>query len=131
MTPGASDEEVPVVPEADASRAEAEAMWRDVMRFDPPPVTDPFTELTTDHVFGRIWTRPGLARRDRRLVSLTAAAMAGQRDPLVVHLGAAVDSGDLSVDELHEWVVHLAHYAGWPVAATAYGALREVQATRG
>ncbi len=101
--------------------------WRDVMRREPPPITDPYTQFTAE-LFDRVWGRPGLARRDRRLVSLTAVALSGQRDPLVFHLRAAVESEDLSIDELHEWVVHLAHYGGWPIAATAYGALREVAA---
>jgi 4-carboxymuconolactone decarboxylase len=101
---------------------------REVMGFDPPPIGDPFMELTVDHVFGRIWTRPGLSRRERRLVSLTAAATAGHTDPLSIHLSAAISSGDLSADDLHEWVVQLAHYAGWPAGATAYGALRAAEA---
>lgn len=112
----------------DQLRADAEASFRDVMRFEPPPSDDPYTEFTTDHVFGRVWTRPGLARRDRRLVSLTAVALTGLKDPLVAHLRAAYESEDLSAEELHEWVVHLAHYGGWPYAANAYAALREVQA---
>jgi 4-carboxymuconolactone decarboxylase len=109
-------------------REHANRMWHEIMRFDAPPVTDPYTEFTTDHVFGRLWTRPGLPRRDRRLVSLTAIALRGLREPLVAHLNAAVSSGDLSADELHEWVLHLAHYGGWPIGANAYAVLREVLA---
>jgi len=112
----------------DVERDDANSMWREVMRFDPPPITDPYTEFTTDHVFGRLWTRPGIARRDRRLISLTAIAMHGLKEPLVAHLNAALASEDLSADELHEWVLHLAHYGGWPVGANAYAALREVLA---
>jgi 4-carboxymuconolactone decarboxylase len=108
-------------------RARALEIWREFWGFDAPPITDPYLQFTTDHLFGRVWARPGLARRDRRLVTLTAVAIAGQRDPLKGHLAAAVRSGDLSLTELHEWVVHLAHYAGWPVSATAYAVLREVE----
>ena len=79
--------------------------WREVMRFDPPPITDPYTEYTNEHVFGRLWARQGLARRDRRLVSLTAIAMHGLKEPLVAHLNAALASQDLTADELHEWVL--------------------------
>jgi 4-carboxymuconolactone decarboxylase len=113
----------------EADRARAADAWRDVMRREPPPITDPYTEFTVE-LFDRVWARPGLGRRERRLVSLTAVALSGQREPLTNHLGAALDSEDLSVDELHEWVVHLAHYGGWPTAAMAYGALREVAAER-
>ncbi len=108
-------------------RERLNAAWRDVMRRDPPPVTDPYTQFTTE-LFDRVWGRPGLARRDRRLVTITAVALSGQRDPLGYHLWAALESGDLSVEELDEWVVHLAHYGGWPIAASAYAALREAQA---
>src|SRR5262249_60750001 len=112
-----------------AHRSRGRAIWRKVMQADPPPVTDAYTEVTTDHLMGQIWTRPGLARRDRRLVTLTIAAVAGQDGPLRNHLRASLDSGDLSIEELHEWVVHLAHYGGWPAATTAYAALGEISAT--
>jgi 4-carboxymuconolactone decarboxylase len=114
---------------ADDVRAKAESMWQAVMGFDAPPVTDAYTEATTDQVFGGLWTRPGLARRDRRLTTLTVIATRGIREPLIVHLTAALSSGDLTADELHEWVLHLAYYAGWPSAANAYSALREVLAS--
>ena len=65
----------------DDHRARSLAMWREVMQAEPPPVTDPYTYLTTDHLMGTIWTRPGLARRDRRLVTLTIAAVTGQAGP--------------------------------------------------
>jgi 4-carboxymuconolactone decarboxylase len=113
---------------ADDHRTRSQAMWREVMQAEAPPVSDPYTELTTDHLMGRIWTRPGLARRDRRLVTLTIAAVTGQRDPLRNHLRASLESGDLSIDELHEWIIHLAHYGGWPAGTTAYAALGEISA---
>jgi 4-carboxymuconolactone decarboxylase len=114
--------------EHDDHRTRSRAIWREVMQAEPPAVTDPYTEVTTDHLMGRIWTRPALARRDRRLVTLTIAAVNGQSGPLRNHLRASLDSGDLSIEELHEWVVHLAHYGGWPAGTTAYAALGEVSA---
>jgi 4-carboxymuconolactone decarboxylase len=112
----------------DDHRSRSRTIWRQVMQAEPPPVTDPYTEVTTDHLMGQIWARPGLARRDRRLVTLTIAAVSGQDGPLRNHLRASLDSGDLSIEELHEWVVHLAHYGGWPTATTAYAALGEISA---
>jgi 4-carboxymuconolactone decarboxylase len=111
----------------DEAHEAGEQMWREVMGFEPMPASDAFMQLTVDHVFGQIWTRPGLSRRERRLVSLTAAATAGHGGPLAIHLAAAVNSGDLSIDDLHEWVVQLAHYAGWPAGAAAYTAVREIE----
>jgi len=114
----------------DDHRTRSQAMWREVMQADPPAVTDPYTEVTTDHLMGRVWTRPTLARRDRRLITLTIAAVTGQRDPLANHLRAALDSGDLVAEELQEWVLHLAHYGGWPAGTTAYALLRGLLAGR-
>ena len=109
-------------------RERGQRAWRDVMGADPPPIADPFMEFTTDHVFGRVWTRPGLSTRDRRLVTLTTVAISGAQAALETHVGAAYRSGDLSLEELDEWVVHLAHYAGWPMATTAYMALGALKA---
>jgi 4-carboxymuconolactone decarboxylase len=114
--------------EARALRAQARVMWREVTTFDAPPITDVYMEFTADHVMGRLWSRGVLSRRDRRLVTLTTVALAGQRDPLYFHLTGAARSGDLTFEELYEWVVHLAHYGGWPISSSAYTILREVQA---
>ena len=109
-------------------RARGQQAWRDVMGSDAPPIADPFMEFTSDHVFGRVWTRPGLSTRDRRLVTLTAIAAAGADAALTSHLRGAYRSGDLSLEELDEWVVHLAHYVGWPAATPAYMALGALRA---
>ena len=109
-------------------RARGLQAWRDVMGSDAPQIADPFMEFTCDHVFGRVWTRPGLTTRDRRLVTLTAIAAAGAEAALASHLRGAYQSGDLDLDELDEWVVHLAHYVGWPAATPAYIALGALKA---
>ena len=109
-------------------RERGQQAWRDVMGSDSPPIGDPFMEFTSDHVFGRVWTRPGLTTRDRRLITLTAIVAAGAEAALATHLGAAYRSGDLGLDELDEWVVHVAHYVGWPAATPAYMALGALKA---
>jgi 4-carboxymuconolactone decarboxylase len=83
--------------------------WRDIMQADPPALSIPYTDFTTEHLFAWVWGRPGLSRRDRRLITLTVAAVSAQRDSLTVHVRAALASSDLTIDELHEWVLHLAH----------------------
>ena len=94
-----------------------------------PAATDPYTEATSEQLFGGLWARPGLARRDRRLTTLTVIAARGDCVPGVPPVGSALLPGDLTADELHEWVVHLAFYAGWPVGADALrGAACEVLA---
>ena len=100
-------------------------MWRKVMANEPPAAVTGFTAVTRDHVFGEIWPRPGLTTRDRRMVSLTCTAMA-PGPALATHVEAALKSGDLDIEAIEEWIIHLAHYAGWPVAANAYVITREV-----
>ena len=100
-------------------------MWRKVMANEPPATVSGFTAVTRDHVFGEIWSRPGLTTRDRRMVSLTCTALA-PGPALAIHVEAALKSGDLDVDAIEEWIIHLAHYAGWPVAANAFVITREV-----
>ena len=102
-------------------------MWRRVMGAEPPTRHDTFIDMTKDHVFGEVWSRPGLTTRDRRLVSLTCTALA-PGPALAVHVDAALRSGDLDVEAIEEWIVHLAHYAGWPIAANVYTVTREVLA---
>src|SRR5689334_11613314 len=103
---------------------QGEAMWRQVMGTTPPTLSDDYGAMTRDHVFGEIWSRPGLDSRSRRVISLTCAAMAGADVALQSHLAAALRTGELTADELREFCIHLAHYAGWPVSATFTMALR-------
>jgi 4-carboxymuconolactone decarboxylase len=70
-----------------------------------------------DFVFADVWNRPGLSRRDRRLVTLTCAAAADTPGPIEAHVYAALRSEDLSYDELLEFVLHFAVYCGWPKAS--------------
>ena len=90
------------------------------MRPEPLPPRDAFTEATVDHVFGEIWTRPGLTRKERRWITLSTVAMTGSAVALRSHLHGALASGDVSREEFAEFVLHFAHYAGWPLAATVY-----------
>jgi 4-carboxymuconolactone decarboxylase len=80
--------------------------------------TGDFWELTRDHLFGAIWTRPGLSTSQRRLLLVGALAATGRHDVLDIQLDAAYRLGELSDAELREIVIFLAHYLGWPAAAT-------------
>ncbi|MBW2667914.1 MAG: carboxymuconolactone decarboxylase family protein, partial [Deltaproteobacteria bacterium] len=68
-----------------------------------------------DHVLGDIWSRPGLARRDRSLVSVTALTCLGCQVELRTHLAGALHHG-VAVDEIEELMLHLCGYAGYPRA---------------
>jgi 4-carboxymuconolactone decarboxylase len=103
--------------------------WREIMCSEPPSTDDGgFLELTRDHVFGTIWARGELSTRDRRLISLTCTAVNPSGPALALHVEKALQSGDLTPGQVDEWIVHLAHYAGWPVAANVYSQTRAVLA---
>ncbi len=99
-------------------RARGEAAYRDVMGGDPPPPLDPYTaQGVLDTVFSEVWTRPGLTRKERRLISLTCVGAAASPGAMEAHLRGALDSGDLTLEEMEEFILHFAFYAGWPKAA--------------
>lgn len=90
----------------------------EVMTFPPPQDKSPVTQHELiDFVFGEVWTRPGLTRRERRFITLACVADADAEAPLQDHVYAALNSGDLSIVEMRETVLHFAVYAGWPKAS--------------
>ncbi len=94
------------------------------MTVDPPDVVTPFEQATLDFVFGQVWSRPGLSRRDRRLVTLACVAAADSPTPIEHHAYAALNSGDLTLEELLEFVLQFAVYCGWPKASHVEGVIR-------
>ncbi|MDA8043943.1 MAG: carboxymuconolactone decarboxylase family protein [Actinomycetota bacterium] len=95
----------------------AAAEYRNVMLAEPPVGLPATEEARLEHLFGEIWVRPGITRRERRLVTLTCAAFAVTAQPLIDHTYAALKSDDLSIEELLEVVLHFAVYCGWPKAS--------------
>lgn len=81
---------------------------------DPTPLA---SDGLIDFVFGEVWSRPGLSRRDRRFVTLACVAAADAPAPLEHHVYAALNSGDIGITEMREAVLHFAVYAGWPKAS--------------
>src|SRR4051812_38436773 len=84
----------------------------------PHPIefSEPFsryTEATVDHLFGDVWSRPGMSTRDRRLLLIGVIAMVDDEDLLTLQFGCALAKGELTPDEVDEIVLFLAHYAGW------------------
>jgi 4-carboxymuconolactone decarboxylase len=82
-------------------------------------------QLTDSVLFGDVWARPGLSRRDRSLVTVSALIAMNRPDQLRSHLALARQNG-VTRDELIEAITHLAFYAGWPNAITAVTVAREV-----
>jgi len=92
--------------------------YREVMVSDaPPPITPYLDKGVVDSVFGELWDRPGLARRDRRWITLACVAAAAVDEPIKQHVYAALASGDITREEFQEFVLHFAYYAGWPRAS--------------
>jgi len=80
----------------------------------------------TDHVlFGDVWKRPGLAPRDRSLITITTLIASYRINELPFHLKLALQNG-VTRDEIAEVITHLAFYAGWPCASSATTIVRKV-----
>ena len=82
-------------------------------------LTSEFQQFITEYAWGAIWTRPGLDRRARSLVTLTALVARGHHEELAMHIRAARTNG-VSVDEIKELLLQTAIYCGVPDANTAF-----------
>ena len=76
-------------------------------------------------LFGDVWERPGLSKRDRSLVTVSALIALNRPEQLRRHFQRARDNG-VTKDELIETITHLAFYAGWPNAMTAIVIAKEL-----
>lgn len=83
---------------------------------------------TDDVLFGEVWERPELSKRDRSLITVTALLAGGNVDQLRFHLPFAVQNG-VTQEELVEAITHLAFYAGWPKAMSAMMIAKELSGT--
>lgn len=88
-------------------------------------LTRDFQELITRYAWGEVWTRPGLDRRTRSVVTLTALVARGHHEELAMHLRAALRNG-LSVEEIREVLLQTAIYCGVPDANTAFRIAQQV-----
>ena len=91
----------------------------------PTPFTAPFQDLITRYAWGEIWTRPGLDRRTRSCITLTALVAHGHLDELAMHVRAARTNG-LTPDEIGEVLLQTAIYCGVPAANSAFAVAQRV-----
>ncbi|HEX2987163.1 MAG TPA: carboxymuconolactone decarboxylase family protein [Chloroflexota bacterium] len=84
-------------------------------------------QLTDDVLFGDVWERPGLSKRDRSLVTVAALVALYRTNELPGHISRALANG-VTREELIEAITHLAFYTGWPNAVTALGIARRALA---
>jgi 4-carboxymuconolactone decarboxylase len=88
-------------------------------------ITPSLVQYTTDVVFRDLWLRPGLAPRDRSMVTVSALVATGQVAQITYHLNRAMDNG-LKREEAGELLGHLAFYTGWPNAFSAAPVVKDV-----
>ncbi|PUA78987.1 4-carboxymuconolactone decarboxylase [Nocardioides currus] len=90
-------------------------------------VTADFQAFITEYAWGGIWTRPGLDRRSRSMITLTALIARGHHEELAMHVRAALTNG-LTVDEIKEVILQSAVYCGVPDANAAFRVAQQVLA---
>jgi len=94
------------------------------------PFTADFQSFITRYAWGEIWSRPGLSRAERSMITLTALAVLRQEEELAMHLRAALRNG-LSPDQIKEVLLQVAVYAGVPAANRAFAIAARVLAEAG
>ncbi len=98
---------------------------RDQIRATAPKLI----ELTEEVIYGDVWEREQLSKRDRSLITIASLISMGRERQLVGHLGRALDNG-VTQAEIVETITHLAFYAGWPASMTAALIAKDVFAER-
>ena len=86
-------------------------------------------ELTDTVLFGDVWERPELSKRDRSLITIGVLTALYRTDQLRGHIGRGLDNG-LTQEEIGELITHVAFYAGWPVGVNAAQVAQQVFAAR-
>ena len=94
------------------------------------PFTADFQDFITRYAWGEIWSRPGLTRAERSMITLTALVVLRQDEELAMHLRAALRNG-LGLDQIAEVLLHTAVYAGVPAANRAFAVAARVLAEAG
>ena len=92
-------------------------------------VAPKLADLTADVLFGDVWERPALSKRDRSLITVATLTALYRTDQLRRHIGRALDNG-VTREEIVELITHLAFYTGWPNAGSAAEVAKQVFAER-
>jgi len=92
--------------------------------------TAPFQDFITRYAWGEIWSRPGLSRAERSIVTLTVLAALQHESELAMHVKAALRNG-LSPEQIQEVLLQVALYAGVPVGNRAFAVAQRVMSEVG
>jgi 4-carboxymuconolactone decarboxylase len=82
-------------------------------------------ELSDEVLFGDVWERPQLSKRDRSLITCAALVAMGKSEQMKSHFPRAIQNG-VTQDEIIEMITHMAFYSGWPSAVTAVAQARDI-----
>jgi len=82
-------------------------------------------DLSANVLFGDVWERPGLSKRDRSLITVASLIALYRTDQLRGHIRRALDNG-VTKEEISEVITHMAFYGGWPTAANAVQVAKQV-----
>jgi 4-carboxymuconolactone decarboxylase len=88
-----------------------------------------FQDLLTRYAWGEIWTRPGLPKQTRSLITLALLVALNRNDEFRMHVRAALNNG-VSQEQIRELLLHSAIYCGLPAANTAFHIAQEVMASK-
>src|SRR6201999_3321137 len=102
----------------------------EVYGWEMPDMPGDYFALTADHLFGTIWTRPGLTMRDKRIMTLTVVTALGIQDLAEIQANAALHNEELTVSELKEMALFLTQYLGFPLGSKLDGAVTKVAKQR-
>lgn len=88
-------------------------------------VAPALADYTANVLFGDVWERPGLSKRDRSLITVATLMALYRTGQLPGHINRALDNG-VTKEEIGEIITHIAFYAGWPTAANAAPIAKQV-----
>lgn len=114
----------------DEVRRKGLAKMNEVYGWEMPDLPGDYFALTVDHLFADIWSRPGLAMRDKRIVTLSVVTALGLPDLAEIQVNAALQNGELSAEELREMAIFITHYVGFPLGSTFNTVVEKVIARR-
>jgi 4-carboxymuconolactone decarboxylase len=102
----------------------------EVYGWDMPDMPGDYFAMTADHLFGTIWSRPGLSMREKRMMTLTCVTALGIQDLAEIQVNAALHNGELTEQELKEMAIFLTQYLGFPLGSKLDGVVTKVAAQR-
>ncbi|MFV8266012.1 carboxymuconolactone decarboxylase family protein [Mycolicibacterium peregrinum] len=115
----------------DELRAKDLAKMNEVYGWEMPNIEgDPYFDLTVDHLFGTIWSKPGLSMREKRLMTLSAVTAVGSQELAEIQVNAALLNGEFTEDELKDVAIFLTQYLGFPLGSGLNGTVSKVVAKR-